>query len=557
MWSLGVVLFALVCGFLPFEHDNTSELYKKILKGDYKCPKFISPQVKDLLSKILNTNPKQRYSIAQARKHPWMQMVSVKNIHHAAPEITRGPKMSSLATRRAAAAAGGSGESSTSSKSNSPKSPMNAGNILANIDQQVLRQCADLGFKPALVVEGLVNKLENQATQAYRLLCSRKVKIASAQKKKKEAASSAAPLVNAAAPPQKSSVAQSDAVSERVAAVVVVARVPAKGVTSTAAASSAVMATVAAVATVPVVRQSAGESTASNLVDPAVVGTEEDGSSATSPPISALKPESASMGGVRVKEEAGSSGGATVVAGSGAGGRGRRVVPSANQNRSELPQQPRRPTAPPAKKTAGVERNALQSVTLEPMMTENNTAGSDLAPLQVGPVNSSDAQAWQTPRVDENGLSVAVVPHSAVPLTVQQQQQQQQQQTSLSARGANDAKMSTLLVAADTTPNGSQTSRPAAAVAASSDAVTVTSSQMDVVKGAFNVSHTSSKPPSELIAQIKRVLQQSSVPFSMAKEYQMTCHKQNTRFKVEVSICCSFLLFHSFFSFSPKKKTTT
>jgi serine/threonine protein kinase len=181
MWSLGVVLFALVCGFLPFVHDNRSELYKKILKGDYECRPLATPQVKDLLSKILNTNPKQRYSIAQARKHPWMQMVKVKNVQHAAPAIRRGPNMttitplwrrshkrSSLATRRTARGAA----------KGSPTSPVNA-----DIDQQVLRQCADLGFKSAQVVEGLVNKLENQETQAYRLLCSRKVKIASAQKK--------------------------------------------------------------------------------------------------------------------------------------------------------------------------------------------------------------------------------------------------------------------------------------------------------------------------------------------------------------------------------------
>ena len=36
VWSMGVILFALVCGYLPFEDSNTSVLYKKILAGDYK-----------------------------------------------------------------------------------------------------------------------------------------------------------------------------------------------------------------------------------------------------------------------------------------------------------------------------------------------------------------------------------------------------------------------------------------------------------------------------------------------------------------------------------------
>ena len=61
VWSMGVILFALVCGFLPFEDQNTSNLYKKILAGDYKCPKWISPAVRDLIGRILNTEPSTRY----------------------------------------------------------------------------------------------------------------------------------------------------------------------------------------------------------------------------------------------------------------------------------------------------------------------------------------------------------------------------------------------------------------------------------------------------------------------------------------------------------------
>lgn len=42
IWSLGVVLFAMVCGYLPFEDSNTNMLYKKILSADYKLPPFLS-----------------------------------------------------------------------------------------------------------------------------------------------------------------------------------------------------------------------------------------------------------------------------------------------------------------------------------------------------------------------------------------------------------------------------------------------------------------------------------------------------------------------------------
>jgi serine/threonine protein kinase len=57
---MGIILFALICGYLPFEDPNTNTLYKKILSGDYKTPRWISPEVRDLISKILETNPTKR-----------------------------------------------------------------------------------------------------------------------------------------------------------------------------------------------------------------------------------------------------------------------------------------------------------------------------------------------------------------------------------------------------------------------------------------------------------------------------------------------------------------
>jgi 5'-AMP-activated protein kinase catalytic alpha subunit len=44
IWSSGITLFAMMCGFLPFDHQDTSELYKKILSASYSLPKFISDQ---------------------------------------------------------------------------------------------------------------------------------------------------------------------------------------------------------------------------------------------------------------------------------------------------------------------------------------------------------------------------------------------------------------------------------------------------------------------------------------------------------------------------------
>jgi 5'-AMP-activated protein kinase catalytic alpha subunit len=63
IWSCGVILFASVCGFLPFEDQNTSALYKKILNGEYEIPAFISSEGKSFLKAILTTDPKKRSSL--------------------------------------------------------------------------------------------------------------------------------------------------------------------------------------------------------------------------------------------------------------------------------------------------------------------------------------------------------------------------------------------------------------------------------------------------------------------------------------------------------------
>lgn len=75
VWSCGVILFAIVCGYLPFEDANTSNLYKKILGAEYQIPSFVSPSCKDLIQRVLNTDPEKRYSLAQIKAHPWFNMV--------------------------------------------------------------------------------------------------------------------------------------------------------------------------------------------------------------------------------------------------------------------------------------------------------------------------------------------------------------------------------------------------------------------------------------------------------------------------------------------------
>ena len=76
IWSSGVILYAMVCGYLPFEDQNTKKLYQKILKADYKLPSFLSDEAKDLINLILNPDPTQRFTIKDIRNHPWYNQVS-------------------------------------------------------------------------------------------------------------------------------------------------------------------------------------------------------------------------------------------------------------------------------------------------------------------------------------------------------------------------------------------------------------------------------------------------------------------------------------------------
>ena len=74
IWSSGIILFAMVCGYLPFDDNNNEVLYKKITDGKFTIPTWVSDQGKDLLRKILNTDPNTRYTLQQIKSHPWFNI---------------------------------------------------------------------------------------------------------------------------------------------------------------------------------------------------------------------------------------------------------------------------------------------------------------------------------------------------------------------------------------------------------------------------------------------------------------------------------------------------
>ncbi|XP_047939515.1 CBL-interacting serine/threonine-protein kinase 11-like [Salvia hispanica] len=71
IWSCGVILFVLAAGYLPFNDPNLMNMYRKIYKGEFRCPKWMSPGLKRLLSRLLDTNPNTRITMEEIKRDPW------------------------------------------------------------------------------------------------------------------------------------------------------------------------------------------------------------------------------------------------------------------------------------------------------------------------------------------------------------------------------------------------------------------------------------------------------------------------------------------------------
>ncbi|XP_019895401.1 uncharacterized protein LOC101900590 isoform X3 [Musca domestica] len=72
IWSLGVVLYAMVCGALPFDGKTLLELKSRVVTGKFRIPYFMSQDCENLIRNMLVVEPEKRYTIKQVMKHRWV-----------------------------------------------------------------------------------------------------------------------------------------------------------------------------------------------------------------------------------------------------------------------------------------------------------------------------------------------------------------------------------------------------------------------------------------------------------------------------------------------------
>ncbi|OIW20200.1 hypothetical protein TanjilG_06601 [Lupinus angustifolius] len=73
LWSCGVVLFVLMAGYLPFHDQNVMAMYKKIYKGEFRCPRWFSPDLSRLLIRLLDIKPETRIAIPEIMENRWFK----------------------------------------------------------------------------------------------------------------------------------------------------------------------------------------------------------------------------------------------------------------------------------------------------------------------------------------------------------------------------------------------------------------------------------------------------------------------------------------------------
>ncbi|OMO94018.1 hypothetical protein COLO4_16560 [Corchorus olitorius] len=73
VWSCGIVLYVLHAGYLPFNDPNLMVMYRRIYKGEFRFPKWTSPDLRRFLGRLLDANPETRITVDEIINDPWFK----------------------------------------------------------------------------------------------------------------------------------------------------------------------------------------------------------------------------------------------------------------------------------------------------------------------------------------------------------------------------------------------------------------------------------------------------------------------------------------------------
>ncbi|XP_001663093.2 serine/threonine-protein kinase SIK3 homolog [Aedes aegypti] len=97
IWSLGVVLYVLVCGALPFDGATLHDLRSVVIAGKFRIPFFMSQECEHLIRHMLVVEPEKRYTLKQIANHKWLEMYNaIPMLEKASYQTTEGTNLDTI-----------------------------------------------------------------------------------------------------------------------------------------------------------------------------------------------------------------------------------------------------------------------------------------------------------------------------------------------------------------------------------------------------------------------------------------------------------------------------
>ncbi len=188
-WSLGVLLYAMLCGTVPFKASNIKGLHEAIAKGHFTFPQELSPEAKSLVAGLLRLRPSERFALPEVLCHPWLAQDSdldrsgdpeeynyyiVKNDNVGEGACESPPSMNSMCVENLFYEAGPQVRLSFRDycyiANDFYTHHLGIFFVSHNVDDETVKAVENLGYPKDMVMDALAHGKLNHATACYNLL---------------------------------------------------------------------------------------------------------------------------------------------------------------------------------------------------------------------------------------------------------------------------------------------------------------------------------------------------------------------------------------------------